>query len=48
MITLSTPKSGSYHHGDLRAALVGTALDLIEESGIETKKRFRRRPPKLE
>ncbi len=24
-----------YHHGDLRAALVQTALDLVEESGVE-------------
>ena len=29
-------KSGRYHHGDLRAALIDTAVDLIEDGGIRT------------
>lgn len=36
MITLSTSKAGSYHHGDLRAALVSAALQMLEESDVET------------
>ncbi len=35
MSTLSTSKSPSYHHGDLRSALVSAALDLLEEGDIE-------------
>lgn len=27
-------KAGRYHHGDLRAALVGTAVELIAEKGV--------------
>jgi AcrR family transcriptional regulator len=27
-------RRGSYHHGDLKAALVGTAIDLIAERGV--------------
>lgn len=34
MLTVSTPKSGSYHHGDLRAALVSAALELLGESDV--------------
>lgn len=34
MFTVSTEKSG-YHHGNLRDALVRTALTLLEESGVE-------------
>jgi AcrR family transcriptional regulator len=33
---VSTSKSASYHHGDLRAALVSAALQLLEESDVET------------
>ena len=36
MITLSTSKLPQpYHHGDLRSALVGAALELLEEGDIE-------------
>lgn len=35
-ITLSTSKSGPYHHGELRAALVSAALELLEESNVES------------
>src|ERR1022692_5263724 len=27
-------KGGRYHHGDLRAALVGTAIEVIGEGGV--------------
>jgi len=30
-----TPKSGRYHHGDLRAALVDVAIELIAERGVQ-------------
>jgi AcrR family transcriptional regulator len=30
----SDPKGGRYHHGDLRAALVDAAIELIEERGV--------------
>ncbi|GJE12126.1 MULTISPECIES: TetR/AcrR family transcriptional regulator [Methylobacterium] len=34
MLTVSTSdRDGAYHHGDLRAALVSTALDLLETGG---------------
>src|SRR5258706_12767161 len=29
----SMPPKAAYHHGDLRAALVGAAMDLLEEGG---------------
>jgi AcrR family transcriptional regulator len=35
MSTLSTCKSPSYHHGDLRSALVGAALELLGEGDVE-------------
>ena len=35
-MTLSTSKSSSYHHGDLRAALVSAALELLGEGAVET------------
>jgi AcrR family transcriptional regulator len=35
MFTLSTPSEArSYHHGDLRRALVSSALEILSESGI--------------
>ncbi|TDU02472.1 TetR family transcriptional regulator [Streptomyces sp. 846.5] len=30
---MSTPEKSRYHHGDLRAALLGAAMDLLEEDG---------------
>ena len=30
----SPAKGGRYHHGDLRAALVGTAIEVIGERGV--------------
>jgi len=35
MVTVSTSRRESYHHGDLRAALVEAGLRLIEERGAE-------------
>jgi AcrR family transcriptional regulator len=29
-----TPKGGRYHHGDLRMALIDTAIELIDERGV--------------
>jgi AcrR family transcriptional regulator len=29
-------RTGAYHHGDLRAALIATAIDLIEEHGVRS------------
>jgi hypothetical protein len=29
-------RDGGYHHGDLRAALIATAIDLIEEQGVRS------------
>ena len=29
----------SYHHGDLRQALIGTGLDMLEEQGIQVARR---------
>ncbi len=33
---MPTTKSGRYHHGDLRAALIDTAIELIAEGGVRT------------
>jgi AcrR family transcriptional regulator len=35
MVTVSTSKRDSYHHGDLRAALIEAGLRLIEERGAD-------------
>jgi len=35
MITVSTLKRDSYHHGDLRAALIEAGLKLVEERGAD-------------
>src|SRR3974390_1512489 len=36
MFTLSTPsKQRSYHHGDLRQALVRSALEILSEGGVD-------------
>lgn len=35
MITVSTSKRESYHHGDLRAALIEAGLKLVEERGAD-------------
>jgi AcrR family transcriptional regulator len=35
MITPSTSNSKSYHHGDLRVALVGAALEMLGEGDVE-------------
>ena len=32
---LRADKGGRYHHGDLRAALVDTAIELIGEHGVQ-------------
>ena len=35
MFTLSTPsEERSYHHGDLRRALVSSALEILSEGGV--------------
>jgi AcrR family transcriptional regulator len=35
MTTRVAPRKGGYHHGDLRNALVGTALKLVAKHGVE-------------
>ena len=30
----SQARNGRYHHGDLRAALIGTAIEIIAERGV--------------
>ena len=34
MFTLSTPEDRSYHHGDLRRALLSSALEILAEGGV--------------
>ena len=35
MLTVSTLAARGYHHGELRTALVGAALDLLAENGAD-------------